>query len=50
MELQLTLVDNPKIHQGYIEMSNVSMQTEMTDLIMAQRAFQFNSRANASYR
>lgn len=37
-------VDNPKIYQGYVEMSNVSMQVEMTDLIMAQRAFQINSR------
>ena len=25
--------------------SNVNMETEMTDLIMAQRAFQFNSKA-----
>lgn len=44
----LTTVENPKLHQGYIEMSNVSMQAEMTDLIMAQRAFQFNSRAMQS--
>lgn len=35
----LTTVENPKLHQGYVEMSNVSMQAEMTDLIMAQRAF-----------
>lgn len=35
---------NTNIMQGYIEMSNISMQNEMTDLIMAQRAFQFNSR------
>ena len=41
----LSIVNNPKIHQGYIETSNVNMQTEMTDLIMAQRAFQFNSKA-----
>lgn len=44
----LTTVENPKLHQGYVEMSNVSMQAEMTDLIMAQRAFQFNSRAMQS--
>ena len=40
----INTVDNPNIHQGYVEMSNVSMQAEMTDLIMAQRAFQINSR------
>lgn len=36
--------NDSNIMQGYIEMSNISMQNEMTDLIMAQRAFQFNSR------
>lgn len=41
----LNTVNNPKIHQGYVETSNVNMETEMTDLIMAQRAFQFNSKA-----
>ncbi len=45
---QVNVVDNPKVYQGYVEMSNVSMQTEMTDLIMAQRAFQFNSKAMQS--
>ncbi len=38
------LAEDSKILQGYVEMSNVNMQQEMTDLIMAQRAFQFNSR------
>lgn len=38
------VVDNSNILQGYTEMSNVSMQSEMTDLIMAQRAFQYNSK------
>ena len=41
---EVYVVDNPKVYQGYVEMSNVSMQLEMTDLIMAQRAFQINSR------
>ncbi|MGX4600730.1 flagellar hook-basal body complex protein [Faecalimicrobium sp. JNUCC 81] len=36
--------NNSHIMQGYIEMSNINMQNEVTDLIMAQRAFQFNSR------
>lgn len=33
------------IRQGALEMSNVDMQKEMTNLIMTQRAFQLNSRA-----
>lgn len=45
---QVYIVDNPKLYQGYVEASNVSMETEMTDLIMAQRAFQFNSKAMQS--
>lgn len=39
------IVQNPTIRQGYTEMSNINMQSEMTDLIMVQRAFQFNSKA-----
>lgn len=38
------VVEGSNILQGHIEMSNVNMQNEMTDMIMAQRAFQFNSR------
>ena len=45
---QVYIVDNPKLYQGYVEASNVSMETEMTNLIMAQRAFQFNSKAMQS--
>lgn len=41
---QIQLVENANILQGHLEMSNVNMQNEMTDMIMAQRAFQFNSR------
>ncbi|WP_042275337.1 flagellar hook-basal body complex protein [[Clostridium] dakarense] len=36
--------NNSNIMQGYTEMSNINMQNEMTEMIMAQRAFQFNSR------
>lgn len=32
------------IRQGYVEMSNVNLSSEMTDLIAVQRAFQFNSK------
>ena len=42
-DTEVKITDNPNIMQGYIEMSNVSMQNEMTDLIMAQRTFQSNS-------
>ncbi|MCR8746736.1 flagellar hook-basal body complex protein [Romboutsia lituseburensis] len=38
------IIGDKKLLQGHVEMSNVNMQSEMTDLIMAQRAFQFNSR------
>jgi len=34
-----------RLHQGYLELSNVSMAEEMTSLIRAQRAYQANSQA-----
>lgn len=37
-------VQNKSILQGYVEMSNVNMQDEMVNLIMAQRSFQYNSK------
>ena len=33
-----------RVIQGYLEHSNVDLSQEMTDLIMAQRAYQINSR------
>jgi flagellar basal-body rod protein FlgG len=33
-----------RIHQGYVESSNVSPVTEMTDMIRAQRVFELNSK------
>ena len=33
-----------KIHQGYLESSNVSAADEMVDLIVAQRAYEMNSK------
>jgi flagellar basal-body rod protein FlgG len=33
-----------RIHQGYLESSNVSPVTEMTDMIRAQRVFELNSK------
>jgi flagellar basal-body rod protein FlgG len=41
---RVEMVKDSKIMQGYVEMSNISMESEMTDLIMTQRAFQFNSK------
>ncbi|GFR35578.1 flagellar hook-basal body complex protein [Thermobrachium celere] len=38
------LIDS-KIKQGYIEKSNVDIAKELTDLLVTQRAFEFNSRA-----
>lgn len=35
---------NTGVIQGYLEQSNVDLSQEMTDLIMAQRAYQLNSR------
>jgi flagellar basal-body rod protein FlgG len=34
-----------RIFQGYLEMSNVQVAEEMVNLIVAQRAFDLNSRA-----
>lgn len=34
-----------KIHQGYIEMSNVQVADEMVNMIVAQRAYEMNSKA-----
>ncbi len=34
-----------KLHQGFLEMSNVNAVEEMVDMIVAQRAYEFNSRA-----
>jgi len=39
---------NVAIRQGFVEKSNVDLATEMTDLMMVQRAFQLNSRALVS--
>lgn len=39
------LVQDPTIRQGYVELSNVDLTQEMTDMIVAQRAFEMNSKA-----
>lgn len=35
----------PRIHQGFLEMSNVKVVDEMVDMIVAQRAYEMNSKA-----
>ena len=35
----------PKIHQGFLEMSNVQVVEEMVNMIVAQRAYELNSKA-----
>ena len=39
------LVQDSSIRQKYLELSNVDIAKEMTDMIMAQRTFELNSRA-----
>jgi len=34
-----------KVHQGFLEMSNVQIVEEMVNMIVAQRAYEFNSKA-----
>lgn len=40
----MDIIQDSNIEQGYIEMSNVDLQSEITNLITVQRAFQFNSK------
>lgn len=37
-------VNNPDVLQGFVESSNVDMVTEMTDMMVTQRAFELGSR------
>jgi len=39
------LVNATTIRQGFLELSNVDLTKEMTDMIVAQRAFEMNSKA-----
>lgn len=45
--VQMTVVTDPetKIYQGRLEDSNVDLATEMTDMIVAQRAFESSSKS-----
>jgi flagellar basal-body rod protein FlgG len=39
------VVQDPTIKQGFLELSNVDLTKEMTDMIVAQRAFEMNTKA-----
>jgi flagellar basal-body rod protein FlgG len=43
-ETQNPNLTRSKIHQGYIEASNVQVSEEMVNLIVAQRAYEMNSK------
>lgn len=44
-ELDLNLNQRSLVHQGYLEGSNVQVADEMVNLIVAQRAYEMNSKA-----
>jgi flagellar basal-body rod protein FlgG len=44
-EAKVTGLTKSTVRQGYLEASNVDVATEMVNLIIAQRAYQLNSKA-----
>lgn len=42
---QVSIVANSSIEQGWVESSNVDMATEITNMIVAQRAYEFSSKS-----
>lgn len=49
MAPQVVAVQNPMMKQGFVEISNVNIITEMTDMIMAQRVFEGTQKAMKTY-
>jgi flagellar basal-body rod protein FlgG len=45
---QINQVTDATIRQGYVEASNVDMSSEMTDMIVTQRAFELNAKGLSS--
>ena len=43
-DAEYEIAERPDLMVGYVESSNVEMVSELTNMIQAQRAFQFNSR------
>ena len=49
LEPQLTVANEAKVHQGFIEGSNVNSVREMTDMIAATRVFETTQKAIQAY-
>lgn len=47
--VQVTPAEEVKVHQGFSELSNVNIVEEMTDMILATRAFESNQKAIKAY-
>ena len=45
MEIDNEQLKKSKIRQGYVEASNVQVVDEMVNMIVAQRAYEMNSKA-----
>jgi len=46
---EVTVVKNPSLKQGFLEMSNVNIVQEMTDMISANRVFESTQKAITAY-
>lgn len=46
---EITAIKNPTLKQGFLELSNVNIISEMTDMIMAQRVFEGTQKAISAY-
>ncbi len=49
MAPQMVNVENPSLRQGFVEMSNVNVIQEMTDMIMTNRVFESTQKAISAY-
>lgn len=49
VEPQVDQIKNTNLKQGYLEMSNINIVSEMTDMIMAQRVFEGTQKAIQAY-
>lgn len=49
MNAEISSVKMPSLKQGFLEVSNVNIITEMTDMIMAQRVFEGTQKAISAY-
>lgn len=49
MAPQMVNIQNPSLRQGFVEMSNVNVVQEMTDMIMTNRIFESTQKAISAY-